>query len=321
MVEYVRHGGATNHRDNVEMKSGVKLSHVLALLILFPAMFAEARPFSDGLQQVEELILSKRFDEAERIIVSRMVTNPRDSKLITILAEVKLGQGHAIESLTLLSDAERLGGVTALLAHLSALANSAVGRLDLAEPQFRTAIRLEPNFVAAHYFLARLLYTQNRFDQAIKESKVTITLSPEHARAYENIGLCYEGMGQIEEAERWYLEAIRWATNAENKTEWPMLDLATMMIRTNRVTEAKPYLSQALAINPANAQSVFQMGVFLEKTEDFNGALEKFIQAINLDPKLREAHYHAARICMKLGLADQAKRYFASFKQVAEISN
>jgi tetratricopeptide (TPR) repeat protein len=300
----------------------VKLSNVLALLIVLPSVFTLAHPVpGEGLDEVGELIASRRFDDAERIIVSRMVTNPRDSQLITLLAEVKLGQGNATEALALLSEAERLGGVTALQAQLAGLANSAAGRLDLAEPQFRAAIRLESNFVAAHYFLARLLYTQNRFYEAIAESKVTIALSPKHARAYENIGLCYEGMGQIEEAEHWYMEAIRWATVGESKTEWPMLDLATMLIRSNRVTEARQYLSQALAINPANAQSVFQMGVLLEKTEDFNGALEKFIQAMNLDPKLREAHYHAARICIKLGLAEEAKRYFASFKQIAEKSH
>ncbi len=121
----------------------------------------------------------------------------------------------------MLGDAERLGGATALRAQLTGLADSASGRLDLAEPQFRAAIQLDPNYAAAHYFLARLLYTRNRFDEAIQESNHAIALSPDLVRAYENLGLCYEGKHNLKEAERWYLEAIRRDQASENKTEWP----------------------------------------------------------------------------------------------------
>jgi len=208
--------------------------------------------------------------------------------------------------------------VTAVRAQLAGLADSAAGRLDLAEPQFRSAIRLDPNYAAAHYFLARLLYTRNRFDESILESKNAIAISPGLVRAYENLGLCYEGKHNLKEAEHWYLEAIHREEASENKSEWPMLDLATMLIHNDRTAEAKLYLEQALSVNPNNAQSLFQMGVLLEKSGDSQAALQRFRDAMKFDANLAGAYYHAARICQKLGRADEAQQYFAKFKKVSE---
>jgi len=252
----------------------VEICNALVLILAFSAPLSLARPATDdGLQEVRALIARRQLDSAERMIVSQMMTNPQDPELITLLAELRVDQGRTPEALTLLDDAERLGGVTPLRAQLAGLADTAAGRLDLAERQFRTAIRLDPKYAAAHYFLARTLYTRNHFEEAIKESKATIALSPAFVRAYENLGLCYEGKQQFEKAERWYLEAIRWETSGGTKSEWPLLDLATMLIRNNRAVEARPYLSQALAVNPRNAQVVFEMGVVLEKSGDSRGSL------------------------------------------------
>jgi tetratricopeptide (TPR) repeat protein len=300
----------------------VGLTNVLTLILALSVPRAPMRSdAADGREEVRTLIAQRQLTSAEKILVSQMMTTPQDPELITLLAEVRLDQGRTPEALTLLSDAERLGGVTPLRAQLTGLADTAAGRLDLAEPQFRTAIRLNPSYAEAHYFLARLHYTRNRFEEAIKESKNTIALSPSFVRAYENLGLCYEGKQEFEEAERWYLEAIRWETKGGTKTEWPMLDLAKMLIRNNRIVEARPYLSQALAINPGNAEAVFEMGVLLEKSADSQGALQQYRKVIQLDPHLAGAYYRAARICQKLGSVQEAQEDFAKFKQVSKKSH
>jgi tetratricopeptide (TPR) repeat protein len=183
------------------------------------------------------------------------------------------------------------------------------------------AIRLDPSYAAAHYFLARLLYTKNRFEEAIQESKKTTALSPNFVRAYENLGLCYEGKQEFQEAERWYLEAIRWETKSGIQTEWPMLDLAKMLIRNNRIVEAKPHLLQALAINPKNPDAVFEMGVVLEKSGDSQAALQQYRKAIQLDSHLASAYYRAARICQKLGNEEEAQEDLAKFRRVSKKSH
>lgn len=124
-------------------------------------------------------------------------------------------------------------------------------------------------------------------------------------------------MQQLDEAEHWYLEAIR-RSIGDDKTEWPRLDLATMLIHNDHLAQAKPYLEQAIEINPSNAESVFEMGVLLEKSGDVHGALGQFQQAIRLDPRLKGAPYHAARISQRLGNDEDAQKYFAEFRTALE---
>ena len=183
----------------------LKLSIVSVVILASLSSLFSICAVADDSPDIRTLIAHRELDSAEKILVSQMMSKPQDPELITLLAEVRLDQGRAPEALMLLSDAERLGGVTALRAQLTGLADTAAGRLDLAEPQFRSAIELDPNYAAAHYFLARLLYTRNRFDEAIQESKSAIALSPGLVRAYENLGLCYEGKHNMKEAEHWYL--------------------------------------------------------------------------------------------------------------------
>jgi tetratricopeptide (TPR) repeat protein len=273
------------------------------------------------MSEAKRLIDSRQLDSAEKIIVSEMMKAPQDPDWITLLAQVRLGQNRTREALKLLEDADQIAGITATRAMLISLAESQAGHMDRAEPPLRTAISLDPFNASAHYFLARLLYTDNRFDEAIEESKRAIALAPGFVRAYENLGLCYEGKHDQAEAERWYREAIdREATN-ENKTEWPMVDLATMMIRENRYAEAKPYLTQALDINPHNIQSLFQLGVLLERTGNLKGALDQFRAAIQSDqagdqPGRASAYYRAALLCKKLGYTDEAMQDFKKYNEI-----
>jgi tetratricopeptide (TPR) repeat protein len=272
----------------------------------------------DPNEDIESLIANKELDSAERIIVGRLVNQPTDAGLVTYLAEVRLNQGRAEQALRLAGDAEQIGGPTPLRSQIAGLAESAQGLLAPAEKDFRRAIELDPKFVPAHYFLARLLYTRNRFDEAIQESKATIALASDFVRAYENLGLCYEGKDDPKKAEAWYREAIRRNAESPDKTEWPMLDFATLLIRQDRIDEARPYLEQALALNPNNAQSHLQMGILLEKAGDPRTSLHEFRTAIKLDTKLSSALYRAARVCQKLGREDEAQRYFDEYKKLSE---
>ncbi len=280
-----------------------------------------ALPLEDKRAEAKALIDARQLDSAEKMIVGEMMTAPRDADWITLLAEVRLGQNRTGEALKLLGDANQIDGATATRWMLISLAESQAGHMDRAEPPIRNAIRLDPDNASAHYFLARLLYTDGRLDEAIEESQKVVSLAPGFVRAYENLGLCYEGKYQLEQAKHWYLKAIDVEATTDKKTEWPVLDLATLLIRENRLAEAKPYLVQALQINPSNTQALVQMGTLLERAGDLKGALDNYRAAIgsehsNLQPGLASAYYKAALICKKLGYTDEATKDFNKFHEV-----
>ena len=224
---------------------------------------------SGWIAQAESLIQSKKLADAEKMIVGKMVADPRDPVLITLLAQVRFDQRRYQEVLHLLDDADHLAGPSAKRATLRGLVAIVQSRMDLAEPNFRKAIRLDPKYAFAHYYLARLLYTENHFSEAIQESKAAIALAPNFARAYENLGLCYQGQGHLQQAKQSYLEAIRHEKNGGQSTEWPYLDLATMLIQNSQLADAKPYLFQALNLNPNNPDSHFQKATLFPYTTLF----------------------------------------------------
>lgn len=298
-----------------------RLIPVLGCAISVTAAAQSVRTLPDRKAETQHLIDARQLDTAETIIVDQMMTSPRDADWITQLAEVRLGENRTREAMDLIDSANEIAGITATRAMLKSLAYSQAGNMDRAEPPIRKAIDLEPFNATAHYFYARLLYTDNRFEECIEESKKVIELGPSFVRAYENMGLCYEGKYQRADAEKAYLKAIELESGSETKTEWPMLDLAILLIHENRYDEAKPYLLRALQINPNNTQSLVQMGNLLELSGDLEGALAQYRLAIHSDenglqPGRSAAYYKAARLCKKLGYTEEAQRYFAIFNEI-----
>jgi tetratricopeptide (TPR) repeat protein len=292
-----------------------------ACALVFAASAWTAVAMPENKAQAKQLIDSRQLDSAEKLIVAEMMTAPRDAEWITLLAEVRLGQNRTREALNLLGDANQIAGESSTRFMLISLALSQAGKMDGAEPPIRTAIRLDPNNATAHYFLARLLYTDNRFDEAIEETQKTLDLSPGFVRAYENMGLCYEGKYRQDEAKRWYLKAIDAQSTSPTKSEWPMLDLAILLMNENRYTDAKPLLEQALAINPLNTQALVQMGTLFETDGESEKALDEFRAAIgsehsNFQPGLASAYYKAARLARKLGYTEESQQYFKKFNEV-----
>ena len=309
--------GLVELRDKTKMK----WTRVATCALVIALVAWSAPSISEKQIEAKHLIDARKLDSAENLIVAEMKNAPRDADWITLLAEVRLGQNRTREALTLIGDANLIAGDSANRLMLVSLAMSQAGHMDRAEPPIRAAIRLDPGNATAHYFLARLLYTDNRFDEAIEETQKTIDLAPEFVRAYENMGLCYEGKYRKDEAERWYLKAIEAESTSQTKSEWPMIDLAVLLMQENRNQEAKPYLDQAFAINPQNTQTLVQLGSLYEANGDIKNALDEYRAAIrsehsNLQPGLASAYYKAARVARKLGYTEESRQYFKKFNEV-----
>jgi len=288
------------------------------MIVLSFGLLSPLFAVDDGVPQIETLIQNKELATAERMIVGKLVEIPRDPEMITLLAEVRFDQGRYKEAMNLLDDATAIAGPSAKRETLRGLVAVLQNRLDLAETKFREATRLDPKYAFAHYYLSRLLYKQNHFSEAIRESNAAIGADPSLVRAYENLGLCYEAKQRIDEAEKWYGEAVRREKTGGRQTEWPSLDMASMLIRNNRIEEAKPHLLDALRLNPSNPESHFQMAILLEKSGDLQGALQELQKTLRLDPKKAEVHYRTARILQRLGREEEALQEFDQFKKTSE---
>jgi tetratricopeptide (TPR) repeat protein len=135
-------------------------------------------------------------------------------------------------------------------------------------------------------------------------------------RAYNNLGLCYDSLGQFDEAIQSFTRAIELNRRQEKPSAWPPLNLAVSLIALNRLDEAVAQLHEALSYNPEFPQAHYQLGLVLEKERKFEEAIAPLQRAMELDPLYPEPHYTLGRIYQREGKREEAQEQIEKFKKL-----
>src|SRR5438045_1731982 len=134
-------------------------------------------------------------------------------------------------------------------------------------------------------------------------------------RAYNNLGLCYDSLGQFDEAIQSFTRAIELNRRQEQPSAWPPLNLAVSLISLNRLDEAMARLHEALSYNSKFPQAHYQLGLVLEKEGKFKEAIVPLQRAVELDPSYPEPHYTLGRIYQREGKREEAQEQIEEFKK------
>jgi tetratricopeptide (TPR) repeat protein len=159
-------------------------------------------------------------------------------------------------------------------AHL--LAGQMMNRLELeelAEPELKDAIRMDPRLPDAHYVLAQIAIFRSRFDEALALLRAELALNPAHAMALYRLGDVYA-----------------------RQQQW---------------SAAIAALQQSLWINPYYSGPYILLGKAYSKTGQPGAAEDMLRRAIEYDPNNKSAHYLLAQVLQQAGKAEEAKREFA----------
>ncbi|MGO9468008.1 MAG: tetratricopeptide repeat protein [Isosphaeraceae bacterium] len=79
------------------------------------------------------------------------------------------------------------------------IALAAQGKLEPSVTQFRSAIRIKPDFPDAHNDLGEALRKQGKLEEAIVEFRTAIRLKLDIADAHNNLGVALDDQGKQEE--------------------------------------------------------------------------------------------------------------------------
>jgi tetratricopeptide (TPR) repeat protein len=130
------------------------------------------------------------------------------------------------------------------------------------EEALRAATRVAPDSVQAHYYLAKVLWTQGEqhrqrderdgavpfFRKAADEARRALAGKPDHAMAHMLLGLCLKQMGERERA----VAELRTAVACGPELPDPYLHLGEALVEAGQVAEARPLLEQARSMAPPN---------------------------------------------------------------------
>jgi len=164
------------------------------------------------------------------------------------------------------------------------------------------------------YMLGRIYYQENRFSLAAAQFQKVIKLDPRSYKAYDNLGLCHEALGDKDEAVRNFLAAIELVETKEPQYDWPYANLANLLIDTNDLQRGFEAASKAASRNPQSARNFFLAGKALVRQGKFHQSLRWLERSSALDPTYAQPLYWLSRVYTRLGDVSKAKRALADFQ-------
>jgi len=156
----------------------------------------------------------------------------------------------------------------------------------------------DDNFLV-HNALGGFLLKKDRFDEAIKQFKMSLEINPYQQEAYYNLSLAYSGKGMTDEAE------ARCRAVLAGKPEFVLghIGLGKMLYENGRFEEAEKEFTKALKIDKNCTLAHLGLGKILILQDKLDKAINVFQMALKIEPNLHN-------IRASLGVVYYQKGYF-----------
>jgi tetratricopeptide (TPR) repeat protein len=189
-----------------------------------------------------------------------------------------------------------------------------LNRRDWAKPELERLAKEQPTNALYLYWLARLDYDAKAYSEAIAKFTKVIALDPAMMRAHDSLGLCYDYLGQYDEAVKHYRRALELNAQQTPPSAWPHLNLAITLLAQSKVAEAETQLREALRHDARLPQAHYQLGLALEKQNKPAEAMAALEEAARLDANYAEPHYSLGQLYKKQGDSAKSQAAMAKFQ-------
>lgn len=175
-----------------------------------------------------------------------------------------------------------------------------------AEPLFYLALRLSPEYPAAHMALGALDYQLWGAEQAIGHWSRAAQADPTLTEAHVNLALALAQQGRFQPA----TASIRRAIDLQPNDPALYRTLAELHLRQEEPLHARRALLEVSRLGAADATDNQQLGLLYLAEERYSLAAPYFEQALQLDPYRREARRGLAVARYGEGEMAEALRHF-----------
>jgi tetratricopeptide (TPR) repeat protein len=268
------------------------------------------------LATLQEATKSHDYARAESLLVEEIQRHPKTPELLSVLGGIFFLDGKYLNSAVALKKADAI----ALLANRDrftlAMSYITLNHRDWARPELEKLAHLDPRNPLYPYWLGRLDYDAMKFQAAEAHLEKALELDPAFMKAYDNLGLSYEALGQFEEAVRVYKKAILLNRALQLPSPWPPVNLGTLLVKLGKLEEAENCLEESLHYDPRFPVAHYQMGMLREKQARDDEALQELNLAAQNDPAYPEPHYILGRIYQRIGNKAKAEEEWQTFQKL-----
>ena len=188
-----------------------------------------------------------------------------------------------------------------------------LGSAEEAEAVFLRLLDKHPGDAEGAYMLGRIYYEENRFSHAAAQFEKVLRLEPRNYKAYDNLGLSYEALGESDKAVQNYLAAIQLVETAHPDYDWPFANLASLLINQGDPGQGFDAAFTAAKRNPRSPRNFFLGGKALMMLGRHQEALRWLERSTLLDPSDSRPWYLLSQLHARLGDEESAQRAVAEF--------
>jgi len=171
-----------------------------------------------------------------------------------------------------------------------------------------------PKPALVHYFAAADKAKKDDHPGAIDELKLAIQEYPSFTQAFNELGVQYVKMNQLEDADGAFQEALKITPDALS----PLINRGIANVLMKRYGEAVPMLRKALAKNDQHAAGHYFLGQALANLGLFDEAEKELQAAVKLGKEeMKEAHRLLAIIYVNRGAKKQAADELEAYLKLA----
>jgi len=267
---------------------------------------------------VEQAIRTRDYLKAEQILVHEIDRNPRSPNLLTLAAGVFFLDGKYLNAATALKKADAVAPLDDRSRFTLAMSYIALDRRAWARPELEKLAQKNADSPLYLYWLARLDYDAQQYPAAIEKLERVIAIDPHFMKAYDNLGLCFEAVGRLDDAVKTYQRAVDLNRQEKPASPWPPLNLGRLLVKLEQFDDAEKHLRDSLLADPKFAQAYYEFGMLLEKRGRDEEAIREFEQAAALDAAYAQPHYALGRIYRRMGNNAKAAAELNQFEKLKQ---
>ncbi len=264
-------------------------------------------------------VQSRDFARIEQALsVPAAVAPERAAAIQSLLGALEFVGGRISQSIEAFRRADALHPLEQRDRFTYAMAYASDGDEKNARAQLERLLEQHPDHPLYLYWLARIDYYDRRYERAVAKLKKVVELDPASARAWDNLGLAYDMMGQSAEAQGAFQKAVELNRKLPSPSAWPPLNYGSLLLRMEKLPDAEASLREALRLDPQLAEAHYSLGKVLERTGKDAEAIVELRTAARLAPAMADPEYALGQLYRRLGKTEEASAAFAEFKKRRE---
>jgi tetratricopeptide (TPR) repeat protein len=257
---------------------------------------------------------ARQYEQAAQQFTRALKACGQNAPLLLALAQAQLLAQHPAEALATLDRVREKDDEYVPALKVRAKALYLLHRDLEAEDALERAADRAPTDPEIPYDLGRIFYQQQRHAEAAALFRQATTLDPLAYKAWDNLGLTSEALGDVEQAQQHYLEAISLVYKAHPSYDVVYANFAELLIKLGNAKRGFDLAAEAAQRNPVEPRNFFLAGKALVQLDRSDVSVKWFQQAIALDPDYPDPHYQLSQAYRKLGRTEDADRELKAFQ-------